>query len=349
MESSDLRIFEAVARAGGITRAAAELNTVQSNVTARLRLLERELGTPLFFRHSRGVTLTPAGRELLPYAGKIGVLLAEARRALNDATPQGALRIGSLETTAGLRLPPILAAYTTAHPQVDITLQTGTTAELIAAVLAYRLEGALVAGPVEHPELVEETIFEEELVLVTAPAWPGIEAWAADPTRRKNPGPPRRVLVSSAPRAYSGSARSRGHPSAGVRHARRDHRLRGGGDRDHVIAEGCGRACVSRRADRHTSTAARPGPRGNRLHQAQGGLCLALARLLPRMLHIAGREPQRGCPPGTRESRRRVAPTSPPQCHAQPRRPLVEAGQGGRADHHARPAQGGDHRRRTLP
>src|SRR5689334_4690355 len=93
MESSDLRIFEAVARAGGITRAAADLNTVQSNVTARLRLLERELGTPLFFRHSRGVTLTPAGRELLPYASKIGALLAEARRALNDATPQGALCI----------------------------------------------------------------------------------------------------------------------------------------------------------------------------------------------------------------------------------------------------------------
>src|SRR4051794_18942624 len=106
MESSDLRIFEAVARAGGITRAADELNTVQSNVTARIRLLERELGTPLFYRHSRGVTLTPAGRELLPYASKIGVLLAEARRALDDAAPQGALLIGSLETTAGLRLPP---------------------------------------------------------------------------------------------------------------------------------------------------------------------------------------------------------------------------------------------------
>src|SRR5262245_9155260 len=109
MESADLRIFEAVARAGGITKAATELNTVQSNVTARIRQLEREVATPLFSRHSRGVTLTPAGRDLLPYASRIGALLAEARRAIDNAAPQGALQVGSLETTAGLRLPPILA------------------------------------------------------------------------------------------------------------------------------------------------------------------------------------------------------------------------------------------------
>ena len=56
MDAADLRVFEAVARLGGMNRAAAELNTVQSNVTTRVRLLEEELGTPLFRRHSRGVT-----------------------------------------------------------------------------------------------------------------------------------------------------------------------------------------------------------------------------------------------------------------------------------------------------
>jgi DNA-binding transcriptional LysR family regulator len=62
VNDKDLRIFEAVARAGGVGRAAAELNTVQSNVTARLRQLEDELGVTLFDRHSRGVTLTAAGQ-----------------------------------------------------------------------------------------------------------------------------------------------------------------------------------------------------------------------------------------------------------------------------------------------
>ncbi len=170
MDAGDLRIFEAVARLGGMNRAAAELNTVQSNVTARIRQLEAELGESLFQRHSRGVVLTAAGRRLLPYAERIRHLLEEARRAVaDDGRPKGTLTIGSLETTAALRLPPVLAAYAAAYPEVDLVLRTGTSAELIEEVLDHRLEGAFVCGPVDHPELVEEAIFREELVLVTAP------------------------------------------------------------------------------------------------------------------------------------------------------------------------------------
>ena len=67
MELSDLLTFSTVARLGGITRAADELNTVQSNVTQRVKALEAEIGTALFERHSHA-TLTGAGRRLLPYA-----------------------------------------------------------------------------------------------------------------------------------------------------------------------------------------------------------------------------------------------------------------------------------------
>ena len=171
MDAADLRVFEAVARLGGMNRAAGELNTVQSNVTQRIRLLEEELATPLFQRHSRGVALTPAGQRLLPYAGRVAQLLAEARRAVkDDGTPSGPLQVGSLETTAALRLSPVLASYAAAHPAVDIALTTGTSAELVELVLAHRLEGAFVCGPVQHPELAAEPIFAEELVLVTAPS-----------------------------------------------------------------------------------------------------------------------------------------------------------------------------------
>lgn len=68
MDAAALRVFEAVARLDGMGRAAAELNTVQSNVTARIRQLERDQGLALFERHSRGVALTPAGQHLLPHA-----------------------------------------------------------------------------------------------------------------------------------------------------------------------------------------------------------------------------------------------------------------------------------------
>jgi DNA-binding transcriptional LysR family regulator len=171
MDIADLKVFETVARLGGMNRAAAELNTVQSNVTARIRLIEEELGAPLFERHARGVTLTGAGQRLLPYAARMRRLMEEARRAFSDAgVPRGPLLIGSLETTAALRLASHLSIYIAAYPDVDLSLRTGTTCELIEAVLNYELEGAFVCGPVSHPDLEETSVFREELVLLTAPA-----------------------------------------------------------------------------------------------------------------------------------------------------------------------------------
>src|SRR5262249_62389748 len=90
MDAADLKFFEAVARLGGMSRAAAELNTVQSNVTARIRVLEDELGTPLFHRHARGVSLTDAGRRLLPYARRGKPADTHAKKAgAADAAPAG--------------------------------------------------------------------------------------------------------------------------------------------------------------------------------------------------------------------------------------------------------------------
>lgn len=179
MDAGDLRMFEAVARLGGMGRAAVELNTVQSNVTARVRALEDGLGTPLFRRHARGVTLTDAGRRLLPFAARVRGLLDDARRAArDDGTPAGPLLVGSLETTAAMRLSPLLSRYVAEHPGVNLTLRTGTTCELVAHVLEHRLEGAFVCGPVEHPELRTEAVFREELVALTAPGVADLDALA---------------------------------------------------------------------------------------------------------------------------------------------------------------------------
>ncbi len=177
MDTAGLKMFEAVARTGGMNRAAAELHTVQSNVTARIRALETELGCPLFERHSRGVALTPAGQRLRPYARRVAWLLADAAcAARDDGEPRGPLTIGSLETTAALRLSPLIASYAAACPEVDLALRPGTTAELIEAVLDRRLEGAFVCGPVAHPSLTEQVMFEEELALLAAPGLASIEA-----------------------------------------------------------------------------------------------------------------------------------------------------------------------------
>ena len=170
MDARDLATFEAVARLGGMGRAARELNTVQSNVTQRVRRLEEALGVSLFERSRAGARLTPAGERLMPYATRVDALLDEALRAArDDGAPRGTLTIGSLETTAALRLSPLLASYVQAHPGVDLVLRTGTTAEMVDRVLGRELEGAFVCGPVAHPLLLSKPAFSEDLALLSAP------------------------------------------------------------------------------------------------------------------------------------------------------------------------------------
>jgi DNA-binding transcriptional LysR family regulator len=180
VELIDLLTFSAVARNGGITRAAEELNTVQSNVTQRVKALEAEIGTALFERHSRGMTLTGAGRRLLPYAQRMAVLSREAvLAARDDGEPKGPLAIGSMETTAAVRLPALLAEFHRRFPAVRLTLKTATTADLVAAVLDGALDGAFVAGPIEHADLASTLAFREELVLVSAKRFNNLAALRA--------------------------------------------------------------------------------------------------------------------------------------------------------------------------
>ena len=177
MNVSDLNLFAAVARYGSITKAALRLNTVQSNVTTRLRSLEEELGVSLFQRHHHGVTLTRSGRELLPYAHQLDVLLQKARYAVSEnGAILGTLRLGSMETTAAARLPALLRKYVPAHRNVDVAIETGVTRALTQAVLEYRLDGAFVAGPIEVDELEQTSSFVEELVLVSSPEHKSVPA-----------------------------------------------------------------------------------------------------------------------------------------------------------------------------
>jgi len=169
MDLLALETFATVARCGSITAAARELNTVQSNVTVRLRQLESRLGTELFRRHSRGAALTPAGERLLGYAQQMLRLAEDAEAAVRqDGMRRGRLRLGSMETTAAVRLPTLLQRFHAAHPEVVLEVRTGPTAELLQRVLDHELDCAFVAGPIDHPELSTRPAFLEELVLAYA-------------------------------------------------------------------------------------------------------------------------------------------------------------------------------------
>ena len=174
MDFASLQVFKAVADEGGISRAARRLHRVQSNVTTRIQQLEASLGTQLFVREKRGLHLSPAGQVFLQYAEQMLRLAGEARNALAGDSPCGVLRIGTLESTAASRLPPLLARYHAAHPAVTVELVAGTTDALVEAVLGRRLEAAFVADC--RPSLRLETMpaFREELVLVAPRSHPAI-------------------------------------------------------------------------------------------------------------------------------------------------------------------------------
>ncbi|WP_271102940.1 LysR substrate-binding domain-containing protein [Pseudomonas tohonis] len=183
MDLTSLEIFRAVADEQSVTRAAQHLQRVQSNVTTRIKQLEDELGVHLFLREGKRMTLTDKGREFLAYAERLLALAAEARQSMHPGVAGGTLRLGSMESTAASRLPPILARYHRAHPGVALEVSTGTSQALIEGVLSSRIDCALVAHPdALHREdlrgqalergLCAMPAFNEELVMVLPPDHP---------------------------------------------------------------------------------------------------------------------------------------------------------------------------------
>jgi len=166
MDLSDLRIFNAVIREGGVTRAAARLNRVQSNVTTRIRQLEEDLGVALFVRDGKRLHLAPAGQVLRGYAERLLALADEARGAVQDARPRGTFRLGAMESTAAVRLPGLLSEYHRRHPGVTLELRTGNPQVLGSAILAGELDAALVAEPIADAPFEKVFAFEEELVII---------------------------------------------------------------------------------------------------------------------------------------------------------------------------------------
>ncbi|BCN31870.1 LysR family transcriptional regulator [Anaeromicropila herbilytica] len=177
MDLQALKIFQIVAKTGSISKAARELNYAQSNVSNKIQQLEADLQTSLFYRHNRGITLSDKGQMLLQYSEKIFYLIDETTSALkDDNNPSGTLCIGSMESTANVHLPKLLSEYHQNHPNVDLILKTGITEKNIREVLEYNMDGAFVAGPIDHPELIQIPFIKEELVLVTDTAHPTISS-----------------------------------------------------------------------------------------------------------------------------------------------------------------------------
>ena len=167
MDLPALHTFISVIEQGGILAASRHLNTVQSNVTSRIKRLEETLDTQLFYRQGRGLVLSPSGQVLESYARRMLQLEIQATQAVQQAGNQsGELRIGTMESFAALRLSPILRQLRSDHAGLQLQISTNTSADLIQDVLQHKLDCAFVGGPVEHPDIQVSQVIEEELVLV---------------------------------------------------------------------------------------------------------------------------------------------------------------------------------------
>ncbi len=171
MELRQLVYFEAVVRHGGFTRAAERLRVAQPAVSAQVRRLEAELGTPVLERTTRRVRLTKAGELVLARARRVLDELDGVRADLEQLAGglRGRVRIGSIQAMAPFDLPAALAAFRSRYPEVELVLRSGRLRQLVAELDAGRLD--LAIGPLADtlPDRVAAVpLFTDELVLVTA-------------------------------------------------------------------------------------------------------------------------------------------------------------------------------------
>jgi DNA-binding transcriptional LysR family regulator len=191
MELRQLVYFDAVVREGGFGRAAAILHVAQPAVSVQIRKLETELGTTLLTRSTRHVALTHAGELFLARARRVLAELDGARAdlaALSGAVI-GRVRIGAIQALDPFDLSGALAAFHARHPDVELELRSGGVRTLLDDLAHDRVDLALGPVPAQVPEgVVAAPLFDDELVLVTAPDHPtasvgalGLAALRADP------------------------------------------------------------------------------------------------------------------------------------------------------------------------
>ena len=166
MDSSLLKVFVEVARENSITKAANKLNFAQSNVTSRIKQLEKSLGFALFHRVPKGVILSKEGEKLYPYAVEIVKKVELATFSMKNINNQEHLIIGSTESNATTRIVPFLVQLHSDFPNMSLELITNTTREITKELLDYKVDIAFISGIPKHSDLIVLNKVEEDIVVV---------------------------------------------------------------------------------------------------------------------------------------------------------------------------------------
>jgi DNA-binding transcriptional LysR family regulator len=166
-----IRVFHAAARLGSFRKAAEELHLSQPAISFHIQHLERVIGTPLFARSYRKVTLTRAGELLLEYSSEIAETTERLSIRLGEITGKfhGKLAIGLTNLMSSYVLPRIIGDFLAQHDDVRVVWNVAGSGAVLNALLEDEVDIAIVAEPVRRKDLVSEEFFRDHHVVVVPP------------------------------------------------------------------------------------------------------------------------------------------------------------------------------------
>ncbi|CAH1208499.1 MULTISPECIES: selenium metabolism-associated LysR family transcriptional regulator [Paenibacillus] len=168
MNFHQLHIFYTVAERGSFSAAAQALHMTQPAVTMQIQSLEDYFGIKLLHRSTKKLELSEAGLTLLPYAKRSVELVRQTDEAMSAFTEklQGRLQLGASLTIGEYVLPRMLGPFAKKYPDTSIVMKVMNTAQIMEDILKHQLDLGLIEAPVQHPDMVVETVMQDELKLV---------------------------------------------------------------------------------------------------------------------------------------------------------------------------------------
>jgi len=166
MDSNLLKVFVSVANNKSISLGAKELNFAQSNVTSRIKQLEKSLGFSIFHRVPKGVILNREGEKLYKHAVEIVSKVDDAIVDMQNIHYQKKLIVGSTDCNAAVRISSFLMKLHEDYPHIQLELLTGTTRDIREKILNYQVDIAFISGEPQDSELMILKKYEEEIAVL---------------------------------------------------------------------------------------------------------------------------------------------------------------------------------------
>ncbi|WP_281886195.1 LysR family transcriptional regulator [Paenibacillus sp. YYML68] len=178
MELKQLEYFMTLSQELHFTRAAEKLGITQPSLSQQIRLLEHEVGMPLFDRIGKKTMLTEAGKALQHHGYNVFHELSQVRAVISElqGLKRGTLKIGALLTVVNYLLPPTVMGFHNRYPNIELSVLGLRTGEIYNGLLQNELDLGIVFLPMEHEELEAIPLYKEHLALAVCVDHPVAQA-----------------------------------------------------------------------------------------------------------------------------------------------------------------------------